>query len=196
MSIRLLLAIVFLLALPLPAVAQTEESAEREPVLLVASPDLQDPNFAQTVVLVLFPAGGGPMGVILNRPTPFTLGKLFPDEPKLKTRDDPVAFGGPVRLQALMFLFHAERQTEGALRVMDDLYLSGNGDVLDAVLGAPRGAVARYFVGYSGWAPSQLQMEIAIGAWYVLPADLDTILKADPKRMWKDLLLRATAVKT
>jgi putative AlgH/UPF0301 family transcriptional regulator len=39
-------------------------------------------------------------------------------------------------------------------------------------------------------------MEIAIGAWYVLPADLDTILKADPKRMWKDLLLRATAVKT
>jgi putative transcriptional regulator len=196
MSIRSLLAVVALFAVPLLAAAQADEPAEREPVLLVASPELQDPNFAQTVVLVLFPAAGGPMGVILNRPTPFTLGKLFPDEPALKSREDPVAFGGPVRLQALMFLFHAQRQTEGAVHVMDDLYLSGNGDVLDLLLDEPRGAVARYFVGYSGWAPSQLRMEISLGAWYVLPADLETILKADPKRMWKELLLRATAVKT
>jgi putative transcriptional regulator len=196
MSIRLLLALVALLALPLPAIGQTDDPVEREPVLLVASPDLQDPNFAQTVVLVMFPASGGPMGVILNRPTSFTLGKLFPNEPMLKTRDDPVAFGGPVRLEALTFLFRAERETDGALHVMDDLYLSGNGDVLSGLLGQPRGAVARYFVGYSGWAPSQLQMEIQLGAWYVLPADRDTILNADPKRMWKDLLLRATAVKT
>jgi putative transcriptional regulator len=196
MSIRLLLAVVVALALPLCASAQTDEPTARAPVLLVASPDLQDPNFAQTVVLVLFPAGGGPMGVILNRPTPFTLNRLFPDEPKLKSREDPVAFGGPVRLQALMFLFHAERETEGALHVLDDLYLSGNGDVLSGLLAAPRSAITHYFLGYSGWAPSQLQAEIALGAWYVLPADLDTILKVDPKRMWKELLLRATAVKT
>lgn len=196
MSIGKLLALVALLALPLAAPAQTDEPVEREPVLLVASPDLQDPNFAQTVVLVMFPPSGGPMGVILNRPTPFTLGKLFPDDPTLKAREDPVAFGGPVRLEALMFLFRAERETEGAVHVMDDLYLSGNGDVLTGLLGQPPGAVARYFVGYSGWAPAQLQMEIDLGAWYVLPADRSTILKADPQRMWKELLLRATAVRT
>jgi putative transcriptional regulator len=196
MSIGRLLALVALLAAPLAAPAQTDEPAEREPVLLVASPDLQDPNFAQTVVLVMFPAGGGPLGVILNRPTPFRLGELFPQDPVLKTREDPVAFGGPVRLEALSFLFRADREAENTLHVMGDLYLSGNADVLTGLLGRPPGTIARYFVGYSGWSPVQLEMEIERGAWYVLPADLDTILKADPKRMWKELLLRATAVKT
>jgi putative transcriptional regulator len=196
MWIRSLLAVIALLALPLLAAAQADAPDARDPVLLVASPDLQDPNFAQTVVLVLFPAEGGPMGVILNRPTPFTLGKLFPTEPKLKTRNDPVGFGGPVRLEIIMFLFRTKRDHEGSLHVLDDLYLSNNADVLYQLLEQPRGAFTRYFVGYSGWARSQLQMEIDVGAWYVLPADRDTILNADPKRMWKELLLRATAVKT
>jgi putative transcriptional regulator len=203
MPIRSLLAWAYLLwaALavagnPSDAAAQEKHPVRREPVFLVAAPELGDPNFAQTVVLVAFPEDGGPIGVILNRPTPFTLAKLFPDEPALKTRNDPVSFGGPVKLQALMFLYRSERATEGALSILGDLYLSGNGDVLHKLLERPASSFIRYYVGYAGWAPGQLEAEISVGGWYVVPADLETILNADPRRIWKQLLLRATAVKT
>jgi putative transcriptional regulator len=172
------------------------QNVEREPILLVATPDLRDPNFEQTVVLVLFPSGGGPLGVILNRPIPVTLKDAFPDEPQLRGRTDPLYFGGPVHTTALMYLFRGSATAAGAFPVFEDLCLSGNGDLLDQLLSAPQGGVQRYFLGYSGWAPVQLEMEIARGGWYVLPADRDTILNMDPAIMWRELLARATAVKT
>jgi putative transcriptional regulator len=146
---RILLAAILACSL-LGAAPACAQEVEHEPVLLVATPDLMDPNFAQTVVLVLFPAGGGPLGVILNRQLPLTLKEAFPDEPQLKER----------------------------------------------TLAAPKSGVQRYFLGYSGWAPVQLEVEIARGGWYVLPADPDTVLKMDPAVMWRELLARATAVKT
>lgn len=188
---RLLLVWVLLLALACHA-QQTTSSA---PVLLVASPALSDPNFAQTVVLVLFPTDSGPTGVILNRPTRIEWSEAFPDEPALRTRSDAIYFGGPVRMRALWFLFRVDTPEDNVLPVVDDLYLSADGKLLDRLLAKQR-RVDRFFVGYSGWAPAQLDVEIAQGAWHVLPIDLETILNMDPQTMWRDLLLRATAVKT
>ena len=192
---RYLFAAILACSLLGPASGSAQE-VDREPILLVATPDLTDPNFSHTVVLVLFPAGSGPLGVILNRPIPLTLKDAFPDEPQLKERTDPLYFGGPVRTTGLMFLFRGSATAEGVFPVFDDLFLSSNGDVLDRILGAQQNGVQRYFLGYSGWAPVQLEMEIARGGWYVLPADPDTVLKMDPAVMWRELLARATAVKT
>jgi len=192
---RVLLAAILLLSIfgQVPGWAQ---EVEHEPVLLVATPDLLDPNFTQTVVLVLFPAGGGPLGVILNRPIPLTLKDAFPDEPQLRERADPLYFGGPVRTTGLMFLFRGGATADGVFPVLEDLFLSSNGELLDRILTAPKDGVQRYFLGYSGWALVQLEVEIARGGWYVLPADRDTILNMDPAVMWRELLARATAVKT
>lgn len=189
--LRLLLVCLLLLAAP----SYGQQAGGTEPMLLVASTELQDPNFAQSVVLVLFPAGGWPTGVILNRPTRLTWTEAFPDEPTLRTRADPIYFGGPVRINALWFLFRQGTPQGNVLPVLDDLYLSADGELLDRLLEA-HARVDRFFVGYSGWAPSQLDMEIAQGAWHVLPVDLDAILKMDPATMWRELLLRATAVRT
>jgi putative transcriptional regulator len=191
--------VILVLAVLLPALWQSlawAQEVEREPVLLVATPDLLDPFFAQTVVLVLFPSGGGPLGVILNRPTPLTLKEAFPDQPRLRERSEALYFGGPVRTTALMFLFRGSPSAEGAFPVVDDLFLSNNGELLDRLLDSPQHGVQRYFLGYAGWAPVQLEGEIARGGWYVLPADSDEILEMDPKVMWQELLARATAVKT
>jgi putative transcriptional regulator len=95
-----------------------------------------------------------------------------------------------------MFLYRHPKALTGAVHVLEDLYLSGNSDVLDVLLGQLDPHVQRYFIGYSGWAAAQLDMEIAEGAWYVLPAELESILGMNPKQMWRELLLRATAVKT
>jgi putative transcriptional regulator len=178
-----------LLALP----AQAAQPVSGDAVLLVARPELQDPNFAQSVVLVVFPASGGPTGVILNQPTRLKWAEAFADEPALADRSDPIYFGGPVRLAALWFMFRRTEPPDTALPIADDLYLSGDGEFLDAFLAAG-GKVERFFVGYSGWAPAQLDVEIASGAWYVWPADLKTILDLAPERMWRELLRRATAV--
>ena len=165
-------------------------------VFLVAKPELLDPNFAQSVVLVVFPKDAGPVGVILNRPVPLTLKDVFPEEPRLKGRADQLYFGGPVQVNALMFLFQRAAAPQNAFPVVDDLYLSGDGGLLDETLSSADGQVQRFFLGYAGWATQQLDFEIAEGGWYVVPADLQTVLKGDPKTMWRDLLLRATAVKT
>jgi putative transcriptional regulator len=178
-----------MLALPLHA----QQALGPEPVLLVASPSLQDPNFAQSVVLVVFPPSGGPTGVILNQPTRLQWKDAFPEEPALAPRSDPLYFGGPVRLGALWFLFRQPSAPQTALPVVDDLYLSADGNFLDRLLEGG-GKVDRFFVGYSGWAPSQLDFEIAQGAWYVLPAEIKDILELAPEDMWRKLLSRATAV--
>ena len=91
--------------------AETEAPA----IFLVAKPELQDPNFAQSVVLVVFPKDGGPIGVILNRPTRLTLQEGFPEQPQLKARTDPLFFGGPVQAGGLMFLFRGEQRHRARL---------------------------------------------------------------------------------
>jgi putative transcriptional regulator len=190
---RRLLAFAWLLAAILALSVHAQESADRAPVLLVASPGLQDPNFAESVVLVVFPPGGGPTGVILNRPTRLQWKDAFPEERSLVHRTDEIFFGGPVQLRVLWFLFRQPHPPQTAFPLFDDLYLSADGKLLDQVLDR-EGKVERFFVGYSGWSPTQLEFEIAQGAWYVLPADAKTVLELKPETMWRELLRRATAV--
>ena len=178
-----------------PACACAAETAAPS-IFLVAKPELQDPGFVQTVVLVVFPKDGGPVGVILNRPTRLSLKDGFPQEPQLKDRDDTLYFGGPVQTNGLMFLFRGGSQADNAFPVVGDLYLSGDGELLNRMLSQKSGAVQRYFLGYSGWTAPQLEHEIALGAWYVIEADLETVVRTDPKTLWRDLMQRATAVKT
>jgi putative transcriptional regulator len=172
--LRLLLLPVLLSTLLSPPAAQAAETTAPA-VLLVAKPELQDPNFAESVVLVIFPREGGPLGVVLNHPTRLTLMEAFPNEPLLKTRGDTLYLGGPVRMNALMYLFQRGAPPENAFPVMDDLWLSGDGRLLDEMLSGSGAPVQQYFLGYAGWTSAQLDFEIAQGAWYVLPADLDTV---------------------
>lgn len=191
-----LLVVLALLALLAWQTQSLAQGTRGEPILLVAAPELADPNFFQTVVLVVFPDGAGPLGFVLNRPTQLQLKDAFTDQPQLQNRQEALYFGGPVRTDALWFLYRGEAGSPGAIRVMDDLYLSNNGDLLDALLVAPGSMVQRFFLGYAGWAPVQLDVEIARGVWHVLPVDLDTVLNMDPKVMWRELHARATAVRT
>ena len=165
-------------------------------IFLVAKPELTDPSFVQSVVLVVFPKDAGPVGVILNRPTRLTLKDGFPEQPRLKDRADTLYFGGPVQTNGLMFLFRGGSAADNAFPVIGDLYLSGDGELLNRLLAEKTPAVQRYFLGYSGWSGPQLQHEIELGAWFVIEADLDTVIRSDPKTLWRDLMMRATAVKT
>ena len=172
-----------------PVLAQAESART---FLLVAQPDMLDPNFSRTVVLVMHPEDSGPLGVILNRPTPVQLRELYPDRAELTGRDDLLFFGGPVQPDALLFAFRSAVKPPKGLNVTGDIYISGFSEVLEEVLKHPENAnEQRFFSGYAGWAQGQLESEIAQGGWYTLPLDEDAIFKMNPLTLYDELLKRA-----
>jgi len=177
-----------------PALAQDEIP---NGVFLVANRQLNDPNFHESVVLVTQHAGGSPVGVIVNRPTKLPLSRLFPDNEKLKDLPDLVHFGGPVSPRVLVFVFRAESPPQEALRVLADIYMSFSSELLSQLFARPEPtAELRVYAGYSGWAPGQLQHEVARGDWHMVRADADTIFRMDAAIVWKEMLKRATARQT
>ena len=179
-----------LLLAPAPALAQTETART---FLLVAQPDMLDPNFSRTVVLVTRPEDSGPLGVILNRPSNVQLRELYPDRKELTGRDDLVFFGGPVQPDALLFAFRSAAKPPKGLAVTGDIYISGFSEVLDELLKHPENAnEQRCFAGYAGWAQGQLEFEIERGGWFTLPLDVDAIFKMNPLTIYEDLVKRAT----
>jgi len=190
--VRMLLRLLLVISLLAGAGAQV---FARDPVLLIASPELTDPNFNEAVVLVVFPENGAPTGVILNRRIDFAWSEAFPEDEILRALHDPIYVGGPVRQDMLWYLVRSASPPEDSFAVLGDLHLSTDASFLDSWLTA-EGSIERFFVGYSGWTPPQLEREIESGAWYVLPADLDTILDRKPEHLWRKLLARATAIET
>lgn len=166
-------------------------------IFLVASAELLDPNFRETVVLVTQPREGGPWGVIINRPLEQRLSEIFTEFETLKNRKDVLFFGGPVAPDGLVFLVRSPEPPPRAVAVLRDVWFVGDVEWIEGLLKRPeptRGL--RVYAGYSGWAPGQLQAEIARGGWHVLPADAATVFEADPARVWPELIKRATTTRT
>jgi putative transcriptional regulator len=136
-------------------------------VLLVAKPGLADPNFSQTVVLASQAADGSTVGVILNRPTQAKHERLFRSERAPDAAAFPVANG---------------------------IYLTMHPQNLENLFG-DRAARAsggyRLFTGFAGWAPGQLQSELAREDWFVLPASAGLLFRDDTSGMWEELVRKA-----
>src|SRR3977135_1798313 len=88
-------------------------------ILLIARDDLPDSNFADSVVLVMNNLGPAPVGIIINRPMPIPVSRLFPDLKRLAKVRDRVYFGGPVDFGSVWFLFHDDAPPEHAIQACD-----------------------------------------------------------------------------
>jgi putative transcriptional regulator len=159
---------------------------------LVAGHSLADPNFGRSVVLIAQHGDEGTLGIIVNRRTRVALKEIFPGNKSLRASEQALHFGGPVSHRVLSFAFRSQDQPANALNVVDDVYLSQDVELLDKLLGRPQPAAElRVFAGYAGWAPGQLEAEIARGDWHVIAADAKTIFAADPDAIWPELIKRA-----
>jgi len=126
-------------------------------ILLVARAELPDPNFKDSVVLVMNNIGSAPAGVIVNRPTKIAVSRLFPDLERLAQLHDKVYFGGPVEFGSVWFLFRTDTPREHAIQALDGVYVSANRELLRQLLGRDKPMDGlRIFIGHSGWAPGQL----------------------------------------
>jgi putative AlgH/UPF0301 family transcriptional regulator len=163
--------------------------------LLVASRDLADPNFAQTVVLLVRYDAEGVVGLILNRRTDVPLSKVLKDLKAARDRSDRVYLGGPVERPAVLALLRSTTRLEGAPRIFDGTYLIASKDLFEQTVSKqPDAAVFHVYLGYAGWAKEQLQMEVALGAWFIFQADNDTVFNLDPDSLWQHLI-RKTELK-
>ena len=170
------------------------QSALAKGKFLVASRGLRDPNFAETVVLLLEVGQSGTMGVVINRPSEAPLSTLLPEVKGLQHRTDPVYLGGPVGRSQMIILARSGKQPEGSLQVFGDVYTIAGQKVLQKILDqSGTGAKFRAYLGYAGWAAGQLEMEISQGGWYVVPADAAAIFDKVAVDIWPELIRRSEA---
>jgi putative transcriptional regulator len=154
-------------------------------IVLIARDDLPDPDFADSILLVMNNLAPGPVGIILNRPTPVSISHLFPDLKRLAPLRDKVYFGGPVDLASMWFLFRAQSPPKYAVHACDDVYLSGDRQLLLQLLGRTKPMDGlRIFVGHAGWAPGQLETEIERGDWTSQRAKRELIFGGKSARAW------------
>ena len=174
----------------MPAFAQTEDLAIGK--LLVASRDLGDPNFAKTVILLVhYTEGQGAVGLVLNKRTDVPVSRVFHDLKEASGRKEPVYIGGPVELNSVLALLKSANKPERSEKVFGDVYLIGNKDLLTKTLASSaEAAVFHTYIGYAGWGAGQLEHEVELGAWHIMPADAGTVFHADPDSVWERLIRR------
>lgn len=173
------------------------ESSLTRGKFLVASRQLGDSRFIETVIFLLQYDTQGAMGVIINRPVPVKLSTLFPDIVDLQQRTDSLYFGGPVAQNRLLLLFRSGNPPDRAHQVWKDVYISTSRTVLRQIIEESRErARFRVYAGYAGWAPGQLDHEVWRGDWHVLEADTAIIFEKTPSEIWPELIQRSTLQKT
>lgn len=186
---RLVLAIALLAAaLVTSAAARLSEPAAG--MLLVATRDMADPRFRETVILLARHDESGSLGLVLNRPAKLSVGEAVPLLAATPAADQRLYLGGPVAIEQVLYLVRRSEPPEGLVPVIDDLYLGSARDRLEALLSEQPELPLRVFAGYAGWSAGQLAGELARSGWHLLPATHEEIF-ADPEGLWKRLIERA-----
>jgi putative transcriptional regulator len=156
-------------------------------VLLVAARGLSDPNFQRSVVLLVEQGEQGAWGLVVNRPTAVPLARLFAAEPGLRRREGVLFAGGPVETSRFLVLLRARRPPAACRPVFADVCLGLEPGVLRGLRGIEE---LRVYAGYAGWAPGQLEAEIARGDWRLLPPEPSLVFPPRPERLWEELAPR------
>jgi putative transcriptional regulator len=171
-----------------PAFAESA-APPRAGQFLVASRELPDPNFSETVVLLVESDERSVMGLVVNRRTRIPLSRALRDVPEAAGRDEPVYSGGPVERAGILALVRSPNKLQDARHVFADVYLVSSAATLRKAL-ADKLPSLRVYAGYSGWRASQLRNEMGLGAWHVLPGDAATVFDAEPQSVWTRLIQR------
>ena len=157
--------------------------------LLAAWPDLMDPNFMHTVVLVCQHSDEGAYGLVTNKLTKFGMGDLLPDHPTLGTSTFPVYLGGPVDHSTMQFVHVVPDRIPGGVSIDGRLWLGGDLDAMGAYLVECLPGEAdlklRVFLGYSGWGAGQLDAELGTGSWVPAPPSLEAIFGETGEPTWR-----------
>lgn len=197
---KCLLLVVLIPAIGLVAVVSSAQEHQKaaQTYFLVAQPDLPDPMFRESVILML-PPSGTPLvvGLIVNKPTKMKLSSLFTDTDAFKNRSDTAYFGGPVDISTPLVVSRTGHAPDGATALFKDIYLSIEPKgILTLFKTAPQSRDVRLYLGRAQWTDEQLHDEMLENSWYNLPSDPAFVFSADPASVWRTLVARAQAIET
>ena len=168
------------------------------PGLLVAAPSMQDPDFAEAVILLAESSEDGAVGFVLNRPSPFSMKDLAEDlslQLQLHHEGQPVYRGGPVSPERGWVLFRGDSQDafaeqEHVFSVEGEIRIAATLEVLGRFLQPETEQPFRLLLGYAGWGPGQLEGEIHRGDWIPMEVDDSLVFDADTSALWRKALER------
>lgn len=158
--------------------------------LLIAMPQMLDPNFEQTLTYIVEHSDEGAMGITINRPVDMRIEDILEDlEIELKVplgASHQVVSGGPVQPEA-GFILHppTEKVWQSSVPLQDDLWLTTSRDVLEAIAAGEGPGHSLTALGYAGWDAGQLEQEMADNAWLCTPASLELIFRIPFSDRWQ-----------
>ena len=153
--------------------------------MLVATEMIQGDVFSKTVIILLHYDSTGAMGLVVNRPTEVAIEEVLPEGDALVKRADILYWGGPVQMNSLRVMIRTQDPPGEAENVVGSVYLvSLNDDSPDEL---DKASHLRIFLGYAGWAPGQLDRELATGSWIVVDASEERVFPAEPAKLWDSL---------
>ena len=159
--------------------------------ILVARPELQDELYRSTILVVTPLGEDRHVGFIVNRPTPITLGKAFPEDGPSQKVVDPVYLGGPYQSQAIFALVQRPDSPGGvSLELMPGLFVAVDGETVDRIIRSEP-EHARFVAGMVAWDAGELRDEVERGAWYVLEPDAALALRKPTTGLWEELVRRS-----
>ena len=161
------------------------------PGFLIAVPQMQDPNFKQSVVFLLERNEEGALGVVINRESPMLLADLCSDHQINYSGQQGklVRHGGPVQPEQGIVVYGNEHSDPEGREVCKGLHVSASRGTLGRLCDLESGRFHCYS-GYTGWAPGQLEREIEEGSWVYASAHAGSLLDTDPEAIWEEVLRR------
>ncbi|MGQ0736046.1 MAG: YqgE/AlgH family protein [Acidobacteriota bacterium] len=164
------------------------------PVLLVSMPQLLDPNFTRSVILLAEYGKHGAFGLVVNRQMPEPAHLVVQSEPPMSIQKDLHLYvGGPVEPNRAWVLT-AHRELDGdALEIVEGVYLSAAPELIRLTLQSAPDPMVRLVIGYAGWAPGQLDDELASSSWLMAPVQGDLLFDTPVDAMWETAIRRLGA---
>lgn len=158
----------------------------KQGIILISEPSLRDFYFRQSVVLLAEHNEEGSFGIIINKPIETRLNEILGDFPDF---DAPVFLGGPVKTDSLFFI-HTKDNIDNSLKIMEGLYWGGDIEMIKGMMDIRMITERdiRFFIGYSGWSPSQLDREISEKSWVLSHSSAAEVIGGEPEKKWGNYL--------
>jgi putative transcriptional regulator len=157
--------------------------------LLISEPFMMDPNFKRSVILLTEYGDAGAVGFILNHQSEYLLGDILPDT---AYSEMPVYTGGPVAENTLHFIHRVPEKLEGGIMIADGVYWGGDFEQVKELISGYKlnETEIKFFAGYSGWTPQQLDGELQENVWIVTDKfDSETLFANNEQNLWKQTVI-------
>jgi len=159
--------------------------------VLISEPFTNDYYFKRSVVLLADHNDEGSFGMVFNKPLYINLNELIKDFPKI---DAPLYLGGPVKTDSLFYI-HKFSEITNCIKINEGLYWGGDIDSIKEMIIAEKfnRNNIRFFVGYAGWSPKQLDEELRANSWVVTRVQTDLLLNEAPATIWNKIVMNMGA---